>query len=314
MRHFKIATIKLTLMYVALLMGLSLIFSVWLYNAAARELHIVGSAEPSSGIVTVEDTLIQAGSQRLLNDLIYFNLVVFGGGTLLSYLLARRTLRPIQQNYQLQEEFAANASHQLRTPLTILRGELQLLLRDNEKVPAKYQTAVQSSLEEVDRLISLSTRLLRMSAGSASPVEKSRVKSTLDKTIKRLQPLIDEKDLIIKRRALDVTVPMAEADFVEVLSIILDNAIKYSPTGGTIWLNAKTEERQVRISIVDSGPGITPDDLPRIFERFYRAKHAPGDGYGLGLALARQLTDEAGGSIGVDSRPGHTSFIISFPI
>jgi len=314
MSHFKAATIKLTLLYVALLMGLSLIFSVWLYNAANRELTIAWSAEITTGVETFEDNLLQAGSQRLFGDLAYFNLVVFGAGTLLSYLLARRTLQPIERNYQLQEEFASNASHQLRTPLTILRGELQLLLRGKEKSPAHYQAAIASSLEEVDRLIALSTRLLRLSAGPVPVVEKSNVKDIAQKTLAHLRPFTDKKGLIIKQHLRDAVVPMAEADLMEVLSIILDNAIKYSLPKSDIELNVKVQSHQVMISITNQGPAITSSDLPHIFERFYRSAQAHGEGYGLGLALAQKLVTEAGGTIAVESKPSHTCFTVHFPV
>lgn len=313
MKHFKVATIKLTLVYVALLMGLSLIFSVWLYNAASRELHIVSSTDVTIGVETFEDGLVQASSQRLFSDLLFFNLIVFGGGTLLSYLLARRTLRPIQQNYQLQEEFASNASHQLRTPLTILRGELQLLLRDKERTPAKYEAAAKSSLEEVDRLIDLSTRLLRLSAGAISTEEETGVRGAIQKTLARLRPLIDKKGLTVKKHVSDIVMPMAEADLTEVLGIILDNAIKYSPSKGVIELGAKVQDRQMVLFVIDRGPGIAPHDLPHIFERFYRSEQALGEGYGLGLALAQKLVTEAGGIITVESKPGRTRLTISFP-
>lgn len=314
MRHFEIATIKLTTLYVALLMGLSLIFSVWLYNAAYRELHAVWSEGPSAGVSIIEDDPAQASGQRLLSDLVYFNLVVFGAGTLLSYLLARRTLRPIQQNYLLQEEFVSNASHQLRTPLTILKGELQLVLQDKKTTTAKYQAAVASSLEEVDRLIALSTRLLGLSARSAPPAEKSDLKATTQKVLAHLQPLLDKKGLTVKRRLIAAKVPMAEVDLMEVLSIILDNAIKYGPSGSVIELDAKWQGQRMALSVTDKGEGIAPKDMPHIFERFYRSTQASGEGYGLGLALAHKLVTEAGGSIITESRPGRTCFTIYFPV
>ena len=314
MKHFEVATLKLTALYMGLLMTLSLILSIWLFSAASREFTTVWSTEPSNGVITVnDDSRVLASSQRLLRDLIYFNLVVFGSGTLLSYALARRTLRPIQQNYRLQEEFASNASHQLRTPLTILKGELQLISQNKKATLSEYQTVVATSREEVDRLIILSERLLKLSSGPILSTGKSHVVQSVQKTIARMQPLMDQKKIVVKLDIDNVKVRINETDLAEILTIILDNTIKYSPIGGIIELQGKIQSQQVAISIKDQGPGIAPQDLPHIFERFYRAKQAPGDGYGLGLALAQKLAVEAGGSITAESRPGCTNFILYVP-
>lgn len=315
MKRFETATTKLTVLYVSLLMTLSFVFSVWLFSTASRELTIAWSTESSGGVVTVnDDDRIVASSQRLLRDLIYFNLVVFGAGTLLSYVLARLTLQPIQQNYQLQEEFASNASHQLRTPLTILKGELQLISQDKNATRSEYQAVIATSREEVDRLITLSERLLRLSSGPTVSTDKSYVTQTIQKTIAHLRPLIDQKKIATKLDIEKVSVPINATDLAEILSIILDNAIKYSPIGGVIELRARVQNQQAIISTRDQGPGIAPQDIPHIFERFYRSKQASDNGYGLGLALAQKLATEAGGSITAESKPGCTNFTIYLPV
>ena len=320
MKHFEQAALRLTAIYILLLMGLSVICSLWLYNVASREVRIAWSSENSTTISTIDDSQVQsallsASNERLLRDLVYFNLAVFGGGTLLSYALARRTLRPIQKNYQLQEEFASNASHELRTPLTIFKAELQLIKQDKTATPARYRAAIDSSLEEVDRLISLSARLLQLSAPASPKKSTSKIGVAITTTLERLKPLITKKGLQIELPSIDASIAIDEADLIEILSIILDNAVKFSPADSSVIIDVEPQAHHVVLSISDHGPGIRVEDIPHIFERFYRSRHmAHTEGHGLGLALAKKLITEAGGRIAVHSEAGLTRFMLQFPV
>ena len=323
---FREATFKLTLVYVAMFMALSLGCSIWLYNVAAREVQtILSGSDKTSEVSIVEDSSISTAqdprvsvhlsNERIIRDLIFFNLSVFGFGTLLSYILAYRTLLPIQKNYQLQEEFASNASHELRTPLTALKAELQLVNRDTHVSKEPYHAAITSSLQEVDRLINLTSRLLQLTTPQTfRSVDHASALLATRKASQVLQVKIDAKKLSVIHPSHDYSVAIHLHDLVEIVTIILDNAIKFSPKYGTITISAVQKQHAVDILITDKGPGIASTDLPHIFERFYQSSKRPAQrGYGLGLAIAQKLTIEAGGKISVMSQPGKTSFKITLP-
>lgn len=320
MRLFHNALLRLTALYVGVLMLLALACSVWLYNAAGREVRIV-RAEVTQTISSGTIPLPAEGASkgRLLQELLFFNIFILGAGTLASYVLARQTLRPLKAGYDAQVQFAADASHELRTPLTTLKAELQLARREANRVtPARYMAAIDSSLEEVERLSSLTARLLRLTNPQANDTAASaQLQAALDMTLRQLQKSITAKQLKIVRPIGTDTLFMHQGDLVELLTIILDNAIAYSPPKSTIAITTSKNHANTTITIQDSGAGIAPEDLPHIFDRFYRGKQ-PKDrkhpGYGLGLSVARKITQSARGSIAARSTSGKgATFIITLP-
>jgi len=317
MRHFQNAIVRLTGLYVVILMMLSLACSIWLYSVAGSEITFVGQQLPSSGTVRGSTDFSQHSRQRLMHSLVFFNLFIFGAGTIASYALAKRTLRPIQKSYEAQAQFAADASHELRTPLTALKAELQLAQRKNKLSAAEYQAMITSSIEEVDRLSSLTERLLRLTGTAASPATgTASLLTTLTAAQRPLRHVIKTKHIHLIPPATDITLTIHPDDLTELLTIVLDNAVKYSPAHTTITIGMKTHRGQATLRIQDQGRGITEDDLPHIFERFHRGNHSDQPkGYGLGLAVAKKLVDSAGGTIFAQSKPGHGStIIIQLPI
>lgn len=318
MQHFKTALVRLTALYVGILMALALGCSVWLYAVASREVQTVLIDTKRSNVTGQVDASSQASRERLLQDLIFFNLFIFGAGTLASYALARRTLRPVQESYQAQEQFAADASHELRTPLTALKTELQLARRDAKKLtPDEYAATLDSSLEEVERLSLLTARLLRLTSSSQNnTAESASLQDCLAEAIRPLQSALDSKKIAVKYPESDDKIAMHPADQAELLRIILDNAIKYSPPKSNITITAEQSRENMVITIQDEGPGIAQQDLPHIFDRFYRgSSHDKAQtGYGLGLAVAKKLAASVGGSIKAQSQPGHgTTIILTIP-
>jgi two-component system OmpR family sensor kinase len=226
--------------------------------------------------------------------------------------------RQTEQALQSQRRMVADASHELRTPLTTIRGNLGLLQRQ-PPISAEDQAAVMVDVvDETDRLIRLVNDLLVLArSDTGRPLRNEPI---------LLAPLIDDvcrqAGLLGAERTIeceavpDVTVIGDRDAIKQVLLILLDNALKYTPTGGAITLGAAVADRAAALRVRDTGPGITPAALPHIFERFYRSDESrTGSGAGLGLAIAKELIEAQHGEITVTSEIGKGStFTITLPL
>jgi heavy metal sensor kinase len=216
--------------------------------------------------------------------------------------------------------FAADAAHELRTPLTVLRGGIEVALR-MERSPDEYRRVLASSLEEVERLIRLAEDLLLLSRSLAGP---EGARAPVD-----LEPLVLEVFEVGARigRAAGVSVRVAAtvparvtgdaAALRRALLNLVENAIKYTPSGGKVEIGLGRGDGVAEVTIADSGIGIEADDVERIFEPFLRldaARARDTGGAGLGLAIARSIVIAHGGAITVESRPGSGSrFTVRLP-
>jgi signal transduction histidine kinase len=223
-----------------------------------------------------------------------------------------------EQTLQQQRRFVADASHELRTPLTTIRGTLGLLKRRPPIAEEDERAVVDDMVEETDRLIRLTNDLLLLARSDAS--------RSLRQEPVPIVPLVDDvcrqANVLGEGRTIgceavpDVRVRGDQDAIKQVLLILLDNALKYTPTGGTITIGAEQNDRAVNIRITDTGPGIAPEDLPHIFERFYRSDESrTGSGAGLGLAIAQELIEAQNGQITVKSEIGKGSaFTVTLPL
>lgn len=216
----------------------------------------------------------------------------------------------VAHSLEMQRNFVADVSHELRTPLTTLRGNLGLLGR-TPPIPADEAADVLNDMvDESDRLIRLVNDLLvlaRADAGRSLAREPFEVVPVLEETLRQVQPIDPERPITLDVPAgLQV---LGDRDaFKQVTLILLDNALKHSD--GSIRLTARPAEGRVQVQVHDSGPGIPPEVLEHIFDRFYRGGNSPsGTGFGLGLAIARALVEGMGGSIVMQSQPGQGSTV-----
>ena len=261
--------------------------------------------------------------QRILWNLTELNLavLVLGGGA--SFLLARRTLRPIQDAMEAQSRFTADASHELRTPLTAMKTEIEVSLRDKQLGVGEARELLQSNLEEISKLEALSNGLLRLAQyqqGIAQPKWKAvELASIVPDAIVRVLAQAQIAKITITADIPDKLSVEADAESItELLVILLDNAIKYGRENTAITITAKPRGGDVVVAITDQGIGIKAADLDHIFDRFYRADTSRSKnstaGYGLGLSIAKQITDIHRGTITADSKLGvGTTFTLSLP-
>ncbi|MCC7104286.1 MAG: HAMP domain-containing histidine kinase [Chloroflexi bacterium] len=219
-------------------------------------------------------------------------------------------LGSLEAAYRAQLRFVADASHELRAPLTAIQANLELLERQPGMPEAERADALSEAGREARRLTHLVADLLALArADAGTALRRDRVE--LDRVL--LDTLAEARHLARPGQRLEVdelepTVLEADADRLkQVLLVLLDNALKYTPGRGAITLALRRSGGAAQLTVRDTGVGIPPEDLPRVFERFYRADPArardPG-GTGLGLPIARWIVEQHGGSITLESTPG----------
>jgi signal transduction histidine kinase len=218
-------------------------------------------------------------------------------------------LGSLEEAYRAQLRFVADASHELRAPLTAIQANLELLERQSDMPEEERADALSEAGREARRLTHLVADLLALArADAGTALRRDRVE--LDRVL--LDAMAEARHLARGQRLeleeLEPTVLEADADRLkQVLLVLLDNALKYTPTDGVITLTLRRAGDWAELTVRDTGVGIPAEDLPRVFERFYRADPArardPG-GTGLGLPIARWIVEQHGGSITLQSAPG----------
>lgn len=323
---FQKQAFKLAGFYLAVLMVISLFFSLNVYQLSTQEFERgIRRPGPSFNISLGQSISAQLRNQ-LLNDreqqfedakahvigrLLLVNLVILIGGGVLSYYLALRTLRPIEEAHEALERFTADASHELRTPITAMRSENEVALMNSKLTLAQAKQQIRSNVEELEKLTTLSEGLLRLASQDTATMPRDDVKPEVivDKAVGRIIPLAEKKHILINTTVnTHATITGDESSLVEALVILLDNAVKYSPSRSEVGLSVDKGHKNLVVSVVDQGIGIKATEIPHIFDRFYRADTARSkqqiQGYGLGLAIAKNITEMHGGSLRATSTPG----------
>ncbi len=226
----------------------------------------------------------------------------------------------IRQLHEAQKRFVSDVSHELRAPLTGIRGNLQLLRRYPDMSSAESRTALEETAREAERLTRLIANLLALARGEGLEPRSERLK--LHEVIR--EAFNDARHLsgdttVVELRQLDAVNFTGDSDGLKQLAIILlDNAIKYTPAGGRISLELRDLGAEVELRVSDTGIGIPTDRLERVFDRFYRTAASrardPG-GSGLGLSIARQIVEAHGGRIRLENAPQHgTTAVVNLPL
>lgn len=250
--------------------------------------------------------------------------VVLGGFStvalaLASWWLAGRTLRPAQIAWDRQQAFIADAGHELRAPLTLLRASAEVARQDVSPADEDLRALLDDVLVESDHLARLVDDLLllaRLDSGRLTVArEQVPVGPLLDDLSRQVSRLAGEKGVRVQTDASTVVVLGDPTRLRQALLILLDNALRFTPSGGTIRLSAVTRGNRGVLSVEDTGQGIPAAHLPHIFDRFYQVDSArTGSHAGLGLAIARTVVEAQGGRIAATSRSGAgTRVEISLP-
>ncbi len=224
---------------------------------------------------------------------------------LLSYAMARRTLRPLRESYDQQEAFTDNASHELRTPLSIVQGELELALQ-KPRSPAAYRDAIQQSLDQTRQLVFLTNQLLLLSRGDASNVRKSfasiSLKKVIDATIQSAHASRQEKARLSVSVPPKIRVYGDPALLQQAFGNILSNARKFTSETDKISVTAQPIGSMIQVVIHNSGKGMSRQEVMHAFDRFWRAERSPSTtGHGLGLPIVQQIIKLHDGTVGITS-------------
>jgi len=278
--------LKLTFMYASILCFVSVIFSTIIYSNTVNSFNIRPIKSVQSEAIIKRDNEIK---KEMLFHLIVLDSIIIILGTIGSYFLSKKTLKPIEENLNLQMEFISNASHELKTPITVISMENEVLLREKKHSNEELLNQIKSNLEEVNSLSKLVNILLELARNNKITLEKIKVIDVVNNACDKLKILSKKKNITILNNIDNLKI-LANKDILEeVIVIILDNAIKYSDKNTTIKIYSKNS----KIFIEDEGIGIKEKDLKYIFDRFYRAdKSHSTEGYGLGLSLAKHLTEK----------------------
>ena len=320
---FRSARWKLTLFYLGIIVLFNLVVTLSVRVYAEHEFLRSNNAQRSEvrrwvvrffempmpsrsdiAIQDIQDEQAEIVRAHLNQGLFVINMFALAIGGLLSYWFAGRTLRPIEEAHEAQARFTADASHELRTPLANMRLENEVFLRQKHFSEIEGREQIRSNLEEVQRLERLSNNLLALHQYGQAALTRTpvAVKKIVQDAISQIKTAAAAKHVVIKQELDDGPILAHHESVVQLMDILLDNALKYGSKGGEVTVRGQAFPRQNRyvLSVRDKGPGLAASDIPYLFDRLYRGDKARSTkvaGYGLGLALAKEIAQANGATI-----------------
>ena len=337
---FKKEKYKLKETYLAIIMAVTLCFSSIVYtrvvgvtsralDSQQRRLELqfrdyLGPFPASQPFPrTTSPETLQEIREKTLLSLIGINLFILAAAGGIGYYLAGRTLKPIEEMVNKQKRFISDAAHELKTPLTAMKTDLEVTLRDKKLSVSDAKDSLKSTVEEVDKLNEFTNRLLdqgRYQYGTGkNKLEKMDIKDVLEENVKSLKNLADTNKQTIYTDLCSLKVIGDKVALKQLFRNLIENALKYGGKGKDIYVKSYESGSECVIEIKDEGAGISEKDLPQIFEPFYRAEKSRTksgtSGYGLGLAISKEIVDYHNGTIEVTSKPNTgTTFLVKLPL
>lgn len=279
------------------------------------------------GEIQYVQLLINVDSENMIMEN-YLTILMIGIGiTILlsliaSYIISKRALQPIIENWKKQTEFVQNASHELRTPLTIIQTKQELLLQEPNKKIIDQSEDIMLTLNEAKRLSKMTKDLMTLARADSEQIDLVKEEVDLDEFIRKL--VIPYKEFAkMEEKKVELDLYLQESILIDrnkihqVMVILLDNAIKYTKPKDTITIHTEKKEGKCIIEVKDTGIGISDEGLKHVFERFYRedkARSRKTGGTGLGLSIAQYLVSLHKGSIKIThNEPKGTRVIVKLP-
>jgi signal transduction histidine kinase len=265
--------------------------------------------------------------RQALRQLLFILVAGGGAGLVLAmaggFWLSGRALQPIRTAMDKQKEFVADASHELRTPLALIRANAEILKREGDKPIDENIASVDDIIQETDRLAALVGQMLTLARADTNQPPPQFVPVDLNNlaqdTAREMRLLAEPRDISIQVDADGQT--LVEGDPLrlrELITILLDNSLKYSEEGAAITVRVRPAAGRAVLAVTDTGRGIPADAMPKVFDRFYRADKARSremGGSGLGLSIAKWIADVHKGTIGIESAPGKgTTVTVGLPL
>lgn len=317
--RFFLARIKLTAFYSLILAIMMTALSITVYRSALINITLDLHNEFLNPVVA-QATLIKF-NQDLEADIVIIDIVFVALMTTLSYVFAGEALRPLREAMEEQKRLTADVAHELRTPLSVMRADLELAQNYGNMDKGEISRLIKSNLEEVEQLSGLAGSLLvlmKEDAG-ASNFKREDFYALTDKEAKGLKVLAEKNGVDMR---MEEGSPVRVRGNKESLGImvrnVIKNAIQYTPSGGGAEISVREEGDKAVLRVKDTGVGISEKDLPRIMDRFYKADKSRTqveEGAGLGLSIVNGIVRNHGGKIKINSvLEKGTEVVISLPI
>lgn len=312
---FRRATIRLTVTYTAVQLGLFAAFAVGIYLFVTGTFDFDAAESDGAGALNAAEQ----GFANLRTGLF----VLYGALLVLvpisSYFMARAALAPLRKSYDLQQRFVDGASHEMRTPLSVIQGELELALI-TPRSPAEYERAMQTALEAVDGLTGLTNDLLLLSRGAGTELTNTYERVDLDELVthdiqaRRGNP-VDAARLVTEFGG-NTIVRGSRVLLARAIANVVDNALKFTPTPGTVTIHTDSQNGICTVIVRDTGIGMNDNDIRHAFDRFWRSDQVRSHpGHGLGLSLVHQIIQAHDGRVTLRSRAGvGTTVTITLPL
>ncbi len=240
---------------------------------------------------------------------------------LISVRWSKRTVAPVEDAFEKQQDLVANASHELKTPITIINTDLAILSDSSDNFTEdqkKWLNNIGTQVNRMSELVGEMLLLARLEAkGKDEPKEEVDLSRVTECVVLEAEVLAFEKNVtLITEIKPDIKICAVKQNIEKLIFILFENALKYTPTGGEVTVKVDGDKKKATISVRNTGEGIKKEDVPKLFDRFYRVDeaHSTKEGFGLGLSIAKSIVDFSGGKIGVNTEEGkYTEFIILLP-
>ncbi len=316
---FQRARLKLTGLYIGIIAIILMIFSLFLYYSLAK--NIRDNFEGNFSDDQTQESVIGKTTDQLQTTILFIDFAILLISSGLSYFLAGKTLKPIQQAMERQKQFTADASHELRTPLSVMQTNLEVALREKEWNKDKERALIAGAIDEVKLMTGLTEDLLTLSKLESKKKNysftKINITKIIEQVVKKMRNIAIERNVQLSiERSVTVFIHGDAEALQRLIMNIVSNAIHFTPAGGYVRATVEQNNGKAIVSIQDAGIGIPKEELPHVFERFYRVDKARGqnDRTGLGLAIAEEIARRHHGVINIESELGKgTTVTISFP-
>ena len=306
---FETARLRLTGFYILVIAIILTVFSLFLFYSLSS--NIKDNLETDIAANQVQQQKISDAVDHLQLNIFGIDLVVVLLTASLGYILAGKTLKPIKFALDAQTQFTADASHEFRTPLAIIKYNGDVVLKDPHLTITDAREAIQSSVEEAEHMSTIVERLLMLARNENGwndlDMAEVDLKNIVENVAHKMSALARKKNLSLKITRLEAAKVKGDINTLnEMVLNILQNSVDYTPDGGGVTVELYQKDRHARLIIADSGIGIAAKDLPHIFERFYKSDQARTlkQGGGLGLSIVQDIVRKHNGTIEVKSEPG----------
>jgi two-component system sensor histidine kinase CiaH len=290
--------------------------SIYIYT------KIIAADKQQGNIIAIADASYLASGERqmIVTSLLFaamFMIIMF----FISILLAKIAMKPAEEAWNKQKQFIADASHELKTPLTVIIANNRIIRSHPGESVAKQEEWLDSTEEETTHMKSLIDDMLTLASSEENESNMTKTSVDLTKAVKRIVLQFDavsfeKKITILSDISEGLKIEGDESKLRQLFMILIDNAIKYEPAGGSIKVVLSKEHKNIKYSVTNNGSVISQNDLIHIFDRFYRADHSRStEGYGLGLSIAKNIAELHGGSISAESsEESGTCFTVILPV